>query len=135
MRLFRATSTYVYIFCAYALNALVLLLHSVRSPLSPHKPPDLLVLIPMVVGMAAGALFSFISIRSTTNLVEKTVLILTGVLCLLFLVSVLPEIGYEWASFPFSYAIFVIVSCAAAVLAGIRVLQLARSSEDRSALP
>ncbi len=134
MRLFDATSTYVYIFCAYALNALVLLLHSTKGPISSHRTPDLLILVPMIAGMMFGALLSFVSIRKTSSLIEKGVLILTGVLCLLFLVSVLPEIGYEWANFPFSHAIFVIISCVAAVLVGIRVLQLVRFSRNSSAL-
>jgi hypothetical protein len=128
MQLFEKTNTYVYIFCAYTLNALLLLFHSMKGSLASHKPPDLLVLVPMILGMGSGVLLSFVFIRRTSSLVEKAVLILTGVLCLLFLVSVLAEIGYEWADFPFSHAIFVLVSCAAAVLAGIRVLQLARFS-------
>jgi hypothetical protein len=41
MRLFDATSTYVYIFCAYALNALVFLLHSRKGLLSSHQPQPL----------------------------------------------------------------------------------------------
>jgi hypothetical protein len=134
MRLFDATSTYVYIFCAYALNALVLLLHSTKGPISSNRPPDLLVLVPMIVGMMFGALLSFVWIRKTSSLIEKSVLMLTGVLCLLFLVSVLPEIGYEWANFRFSHLIFIIVSCVAAVLVGIRALQLVRLSSNSSAL-
>jgi glucan phosphoethanolaminetransferase (alkaline phosphatase superfamily) len=134
MRLFDATSTYVYIFCAYALNALVLLLHTTKNPTSSHGSPDLLVLVPMILGMVFGALLSFVSIRKTSSRLEKTVLILTGVLCLLFLISVLPKAGYEWANFPFSHAIFVIVSCIAAVLTGIRVFQLVRFSKENNAL-
>jgi hypothetical protein len=132
MRLFDATSTYVYIFCAYALNALVLLFHSTKGSMSSHRPPDLLVLVPMIVGMMLGALLSFSSIRKTSNLIEKSVLILTGAICLLFLVGALPEIGYEWANFSFSHAAFVIVSCVAAVLVGVRVLQLVRFSRNSS---
>ena len=134
MRLFDATSTYVYIFCAYALNALFLLLHSTNSPMSSHRSPDFLVLVPMIVGMTFGASLSFVSTRKTSSMIEKTVLILTGVLCLLFLISVLPKAGYEWANFPFSHAIFVTVSCVAAVLTGIRVFQLVRFSKENSAL-
>lgn len=134
MRLFDATSTYVYIFCMYALNALFLLLHSTKSPISSHRSLDLLVLVPMVVGMMFGAFLSFVSIQKTSNIIEKAVLILTGILCLLFLISVLPQVGYEWANFPFSHAIFVIVSCVAAVLTGIRVFQLVRFSKENSAL-
>jgi glucan phosphoethanolaminetransferase (alkaline phosphatase superfamily) len=134
MRLFDATSTYVYIFCAYALNALVLLLHTTKNPTSTLRSPDFLVLIPMIVGMVFGALLSFVSIRKTSSRIEKTVLILTGALCVLFLIGVLPKVGYEWANFPFSHAIFVIVSCIAAVLTGIRVFQLVRFSKENSAL-
>ena len=134
MRLFKATSTYVYIFCAYALNAIALLLHSERSSPSSHKPEDLLVLIPMIVCMMAGAIMSFVSIRNTSIVIEKCALILTGLLCLLFVISTLPGLGYEWAAFPFSRPLFIVISCAAAVLVGVRVLQVIRLSNDRSAL-
>jgi hypothetical protein len=133
MRLFKATSTYVYIFCAYVLNAIVLLLHSVKSSPSSHNPADLLVLIPMIVGMLAGAVMSFFSIRHTSIFVEKSVLILTGLLCLLFVISTLPGLGYEWAAFPFSRPLFIVISCVAAVLVGARVLQLVCSSNDQGA--
>jgi hypothetical protein len=134
MRLFDATSTYLYIFFAYALNALFLLFHSAKAPTSFHGPPDLLVLIPKVASMVFGVALSFASIRKTSSLIERVVLILTGALCCLFLVSVLSEVGFEWAGFPRSHSAFVIVSCAAAVLAGIRVFQLMRFSKDREAL-
>jgi hypothetical protein len=134
MRLFKETSTYVYIFLAYALNALFLLLHSAKEPLASPKPPDLLVFIPMIVGMMAGAVMSFVSIRNTSIFVEKGVLILTGLLCLLFVISTLPRLGYGWAAFPFSRPLFIVISCVAAVLVGVRVLQLVRFSKDRSAL-
>lgn|SRR5215469_1638012 len=134
MRLFDAKSTYVYIFCAYALNALFLLLHSPKVPTSSYESSNFLIVVPKIVGMIFGAVLSFASIRKTSSLIEKTVLILTGLLCLLVLASVLPKVGYEWANFSFSHSIFVIVSCVAAVLAGIRALQVLRLSGNNSAL-
>jgi hypothetical protein len=133
MRLFDATSTYVYIFGAYALNSLFLLVH-LRSPASLHGPPSLVVLLPKAVGMICGVAITFASMRKTTSFIERIVLVLTGLLCVFVLVGVLPELGYRWAAFPFSRMLFVVISCLATVLVGIRVLQVVLLSGPRSAL-
>jgi hypothetical membrane protein len=77
-------------------------------------------------------IISFASIRSTSSTLEKVVLVLSGILCSLVLVGVLPELGYPWAVSPFANTLFVVVSCAVALLAGLRTIQIAtsRSSMD-----
>jgi hypothetical protein len=134
MRLFKENKMYVYAFCVYALNALFLLLHSVGKSTPTHKLPAFSVLVPQCVCMLLIAVIAFAAIRKTSSAVEKTVLVLTGILCLLFLFNVVSQLGFSWASFPFSHVVFVSISCAAALLAGWRALEIAASFRRNSSV-
>jgi len=134
MRLFREKKIYFYAFCIYALNAFFLVLHLVRKSAPIHRIPNLLVLVPECLCMIFIAVIALTSMRKTSSAVEKTVLMLTSVLCLLFLLNVMSELGLRWASLPFSHGAFVVISCAAALLAGWRALEVTGSSISDSAL-
>lgn len=123
MRLFRAKSAYVYLFCVYALNALFLLFHTVKKHVPLHATP-LLIVVSQVIGMALLAVLAFWAIRRTSSGLEKCVLVLTGSICLLFVAGVLPEYGYGLPISLHLHSVFVVTSCAAALLAGWRTLQI-----------
>jgi hypothetical protein len=134
MRLFKENKIYAYAFCVYALNALFLLQHSVRKSTPTHKLPAFSVLVLQCICMLLIAVIAFAAIRKTSNAVEKTVLVLTGIICLLFLLNVISQLGFSWASFPFSHVVFVSISCAAALLAGWRALEVTTSFRRNSSV-
>lgn len=121
MQLFRAKSTYVYLFCVYAINALFLLLHTVKKHAPLRTTPPLIV-VSQVIGMVLLAVLAFFAIRRTSIGLEKWVLALTASICLLFVAGVLPEYGLPSA--PHLHSVFVATSCATALLAGWRTLQI-----------
>lgn len=125
MRLFRAKTTYIYVFCVYAANAWFLLRHAVKKSIAVHRTPFLPIVLPQVIGMLLLAVLAFLAMRRTSNGLEKFVLVLTGIICLLFVAGVLPEYGYNLPDSLHLHSLFVAASCAAALLAGWRMLQVA----------
>lgn len=124
MRLFRAKSTYIYLSCVYAINALFLLFHTVKKHAELHTATPLLIVISQVIGMLLLAVVAFVAVRSTSSRLEKCVLVLTGGICLLFVAGVFPEYGYGLPSLLRLHSVFVVTSCATALLAGWRTLQI-----------
>jgi hypothetical protein len=123
MRLFRAKSLYVYLFCVYALNALFLLFHTVSKHV-PLQTTPVLIVVSQVIGMVALAVLAFLAIRRTSSGLEKCLLILTGSICMLFVAGVLPEYGYGLPMSLHLHSVFVVTNCATALLAGWRTLQI-----------
>ncbi len=122
MQLFRAKSTYIYLFCVYAINAFVLLLHTAKKPPQMHPTPTLIV-VSQVIGMLFLATLAFLAIRRTSSELEKCVLVLTGGICLLSVAGRLPEF-YGLPSQLHLHSVFVVTSCTTALLAGWRTLQI-----------
>ncbi len=123
MQLFRTKSTYVYLFCVYAINASFLLLHTAKKR-APLRTAPSLIIISQVIGMVFLAVLAFLAVRRTSIGLEKGVLVLTGSICLLFVAGVLPEYGYDLPGTLHLHSIFVATSCAAALLAGWRTFQI-----------
>ncbi len=123
MRLFRAKSTYIYLFCVYAINAFVLLFHNAKKPPQAHPTPTLIV-VSQVIGMLFLATLAFLAIRRTSSRLEKCVLVLTVGICLLFVVGLLPEYGYGLPSQLHLHSVFVVTSCMTVFLAGWRTMQI-----------
>jgi hypothetical protein len=124
MRLFKEKKMYVYIFCVYAITVLFLLSHTVKKSVPVHKDAALSIVIPQVIGMSFLALLASLATRRTSNILEKCALILTVIICLLSVVSVFPEFGYDVPRALIDHSVFLTVVCAAAVLAGWRMLQV-----------
>ena len=124
MRLFRTKSTYVYLFCAYAINAVFLLFHTVKNHAPLHTTP-LTIVVPQVIGMLLLAVMALVAIRRTSSVIERSVLVLTSVICLLFIAGVAEWNGYDLPAPLHSHSVFVAVSCVAALLAAWRLLEVA----------
>jgi len=124
MRLFKEKKMYVYVFCVYAITALFLLLHTVKKSVPVHRDALLSIVIPQVIGMSLLAVMASLATRRTSNILEKCALVLTGIVCVLSVVSVFPKFGYDVPTLLIDHSVFVTVSCAAAVLAGWRMLQV-----------
>jgi Gpi18-like mannosyltransferase len=124
MRLFRSKGTYIYLVCVYAINALFLLFHAVRKQ-APLQTTPLLTVVPQVIGMLLIAVIVLMAMRRTSSVLEKSVLVLTSAICVLFIASVVKSHGYNLPSPLYSHSVFVAVSCGAALLAGWRLLEVA----------
>lgn len=70
------------------------------------------------------ALLSILLIRHTSSVIERTVLILTSAICLLFVFDAIPQLtfGSAYGSF-----VFLVISCMAALLASWRTAQVMKS--------
>jgi hypothetical protein len=124
MRLFRAKSTYTYLFCVYAINAVFLLFHTVKNHAAPFHPTPWTIVVPQVVGMLVLGVMALVAIRRTSSVIEKSVLFLTTVICLLFIAGVAESHGIELPAPLHSHSAFVGASCITAVLAGWRLLEV-----------
>jgi hypothetical protein len=124
MRLFKEQKMYIYVFCVYAITVLFLLSHTVKKSVPAHGGALLSIVIPQVIGMSFLAVIATLATRKTSNILEKCALILTGIICLLSVVSVFPKFGYDVPKPLIDHSVFVAVSCVVAVLAGWRMLQV-----------
>lgn len=115
---------YVYVFCVYAITALFLLSHTVKRSVPAHRGALFSIVIPQVIGMSLLAVMASVATRRTSNILEKCALVLTGIICLLSVVSVFPKFGYDVPGPLIDHSVFVTISCAAAVLAGWRMVQV-----------
>lgn len=129
MRLFKAKRLYIYVFCVYAINALFLLFHYGKKSAPTDGAVGLSIVVPQVIGMLFVALVASLATRRTSSILERCILILTSIICLLFVASVLPKFGYNPPSPLRDYSIFAAVSCLTALLAGWRMLQLVMSDK------
>ncbi len=71
------------------------------------------------------ALVALMATRRTSSALEKSVLVLTSAICALFIASVGKSHGYNLPSLFYSHSLLVGVSCAAALLAGWRLFEVA----------
>lgn len=124
MRLFRAKSTYISLFCVYALNAVFLLFYTVKNHAPLHTTP-LTIVVPQVIGMLLLAVIALVAIRRTSSVIERSVLVLTSIICLLFIAGVAESIGCDLPAPLHSHPVFVAVSCVTALLAAWRLLEVA----------
>jgi 4-amino-4-deoxy-L-arabinose transferase-like glycosyltransferase len=123
MRLFKGKGTYIFVFCVYAVNALFLLFHTVKTP--PLHTTSLTIVVPQVIGMSLLAVIALVAIRRTSSAIERGVLVLTSVICALFVARVAESNGCDLPALLYSHSVFVVVSCVAALLAGWRLLEVA----------
>jgi len=124
MRLFKDRSTYVYASCVYAANALFLALHTAKkTALAPGGPPFSIV-VPQVIGMSLLAIIAWIATRRTSSVLERCVLTLTGIICLLSVASAVRKFDINVSPMLIDHSVFVVVSWAAAFLAAWRTVQV-----------
>ena len=125
MRLFTGKKMYVYIFCVYAITVFFLLPHPAKKSVPTHGGGVLLwIVLPQVIGMSFLAVLALLGTRRTSNILERCALILTGIICLLSVLSVFPKFGYDVPRSLIDHSVFLAVSCAAALLTGWRMLQI-----------
>lgn len=129
MRILKTTRSYVLVFSAYAFYALVTLRNVFRSGNHSLVRPPLWFQIPATLGMAICATALLDLLRKTTNRFEKTAIVLTEAVCVLWLAGVLPWIGLSWAAIPYERYLYAILASASATVVGIRLVQVLRRRE------
>lgn len=124
MQMFKTTRAYLVVFCLYILNALI-----VCYPLRANSQANPFVyssyfLIANILGGLFCLMLFLSGIRKTSSLVEKFIMILSGLFFVLFITDNIHKLGYAWAFVPLRHSISAVVICAAAILTGIRLLQV-----------
>jgi hypothetical protein len=124
MRLFHERKLYAYAFGVYVINALLVSCHGHKPETLGRRPPLLSIVVPQIIGMLFLALLASLAARRTSSTLEKCVLILTAIICLLSVASVLPRFNYDLPKFLIQHLVFVIASYALAMLSGWRMTQV-----------
>jgi hypothetical protein len=129
MRILKTTRSYVLIFCTYALVALVSVRNLFRNSSHSVVPPPLSFQIPATVGMVCCAIALPGLLEKTSNTFEKTAIVLTEGVCILWLAGVLPKFGLAWAVIPYYRYFLAILVCVAAALVGVRLFEVLRQQK------
>jgi hypothetical protein len=126
MQIFKTIRGYALVFCAYALVALATVHNLFRNPGPSVTHSTFSIQLPAIVGMLCCAIVLPGLLRKTTNTLEKVVLVLTEAVCILWLVNVLAKVGLAWAAIPHERYFFASLVCVAALLAGVRLVDVLR---------
>lgn len=124
MQLFDSAKTYVFLFCVLAIIAAEKL-HQLTQRAAYVSTTDfnfknlLLALTTVLLAAYLGRLLLKIS-----NRIEQLGVVLTEVLCVLWLANLLAELGVAWAQIPHSRFLGTTLHCTVTVLAGVRAFQV-----------
>ena len=129
MQLFDSAKVYIFVFCILTLSAMGKLNQLIRgivytSATGLTTRTFLLALITFVM-----AAYLLVLLRTISNSIEKVGIVLTEVLCVLWLGQLLTGLGARWADIPYGPAISTFFNCVVAVLAGVRAVQVLRHRE------
>lgn len=129
MQLFDSAKMYLFLFCVLALITVEKLRQLTRGEVHSatagfNIKTFLLVLITLFM-----AAYLPILLRKISNRIEQVGIVLTEVLCVLWLAKLLAGLGVGWADIPHGLSISAVFHCAVAVLAGVRVVQVLRHRE------
>lgn len=121
--------TYVALFLAYLANAVYALYVSIHpsAPLHQHvtKPG---VLIPFLTGDLLLLVLIPVELKRARLLIERTALVFTEAIIVLCFVGNLHELGVSWCVIPLGNSLLAIISSIAAVLIGVRMVQVLAGS-------
>ena len=124
VQLFDSAKMYVFLFCVLALIT-VEKLRQLTLGAAHAGTTDLDIrnlLIACVTFMMA--VYLPILFRKISNRIERVGIVLTEVLCLLWLANLLTKLGVAWAEIPHGLFVSAIFHCAITVLAGVRTFQV-----------
>ena len=118
-KLLNKPSQYVLVSCAYLANAVNVSYQSIhRTGSIQRNTANLGIVLPLLIGASLVTILIPTALRHTSILVEKTLVIITGILLLLSIIDYLRALGVHWALLPYSNPIFLLMSWLAAILAG-----------------
>ena len=126
MQIFKTSRAYLIVFCLYIFNAL-----NVCYPLKSSNQATQFVRSSHFAGInILGGIFCLIifaaGVRKTSYLIEKCIIVFSGIFFVMFIADNIHNLGYTVAFSTFNRPISVFVICVAAVLSGIRLLQVSK---------
>jgi hypothetical protein len=129
MRFSKKPSTYVTLFFVYLANAASATYLSLHESSWIHQQHSVKigVLVPLFIGVCLLLFIIPAELKRTSVPIEKVVLILTETLFVICFALDLHALGFFWAIVPFGDPLFDVISWAAAVLVGVRTLQVLRN--------
>jgi hypothetical protein len=128
MQLFDSAKMYVFVFCAYALFALLMLYEAIWGV--DVVPTASFVVQDYMDGLATLfiAVYLPVLVRKTSNSIEIAVIVLTEVMCVIAFARLLAKFGITWAIIPYERNVMTVFQCIAAALAGVRTFAVVRNN-------
>ena len=124
MQLFDSAKMYVFLFCVLALITVEKLRQLTQN--ATHAGTvgfDIKNLLLALITLFM-AVYLPILLRKISNRIEQVGIVLTEVLCVLWLANLLAELGVAWAGIPHGRLLSATFHCAVTVLAGVRTFQV-----------
>jgi hypothetical protein len=126
MQLFDSAKIYLFIFGVLALIAMEKLRQLTGGKVHPGTAGLSISTILLVLITLFMAAYLPVLLGKISNRIEQLGIVLTEVLCVLWLAELLAGLGVGWASVPYDLLISALLYCAVAILAGVRVIQVLR---------
>lgn len=124
MRLLRKPAQYIAALCAYLANAIHATYSFIRHSNSIQRHTDFGVVLPLLIGVSLVMLLVPTAFRHTSYVIEKAVVIVTGVLLMMCVIGYLNALGVQRALLPHGDLIFVMGSWLAAALVAAFTVQV-----------
>ncbi len=124
MQLFDSVKLYVFLFCVLALVTMEKLRQLTQG--AAHRGTagfDIKSLLLALITLFM-AVYLPILLRKISNRIEQLGIVLTEVLCLLWLANLLVELGVAWPEIPYGRFLSAALQCAVTVLAGVRTFEV-----------
>jgi hypothetical protein len=131
MTMFKSTRAYIIAFILYAICLWPMIRAGIRRDWFLHTPNEHPQFV-NVIGAVFCAVFFISLIKKTSNILEKSALISTAVVCILWILNILDSYGLRWSSVPANFAISTGIAVIATVLVGIRAVQSSRKPDEMS---
>jgi hypothetical protein len=130
MQLFDSAKVYLFVFCMLVLSAIGKLHQLIRGAL--HSGAAGLTAKTFLLALITFFMAAYLPIllRKISNRIEQMGIVLTEVLCVLWLGELLTDLGARWADIPHGPSISAVANCIVAVLAGVRAVQVLRHREQ-----
>jgi hypothetical protein len=122
MTMFKSKRAYIVTFILYAVCLWPMIRAGMRKDWFLHAPNNHPQFID-TIGAAFCAVFFLSLWKKTSNVIERSALICTAVVCILWMLNVLSAYGLKWSSVPANFAISTGIAMVAAVSVGIRAVQ------------
>lgn len=131
MRVLKKTSDYFLVFCLYVFLSWGAFYIIPVSSTSSTSRLSLWYWIPATIGMLCLTMILLGMFRRTSVVIEKVVIALTEVVCILWLARSPQQFGLSWVVVPYANYISTAAVWSAAVLTGIRLISVIAADYQR----
>ena len=128
--LFPSVRQYAAAFTLLLINA-IFVSSAASRPHQDTATGSMVISIAMTVGMLCCSLALLDALKRTSNKVEIGCILMLELLCVLFLIEAPSRFTSSWPRLSFTHLLFAIISCAVAVIAGIRLAQVGHEARQQ----